>query len=53
MAEADSSKQFELDSGNRVKVKAANVLLRFDAPAPAELFPRALELAQQIDLDLA
>ena len=53
MSEADSSMQVELDSGKRVKVKAANVLLRFDAPAPAELFPRALELAQQIDLDLA
>jgi exoribonuclease-2 len=29
--------QIELDSGKRVKVKAANVLLRFDKPAPAEL----------------
>jgi exoribonuclease-2 len=29
--------QVELDSGKRVKVKAANVLLRFDKPAPAEL----------------
>jgi exoribonuclease-2 len=30
MSEADSSMQIELDSGKRVKVKAANVLLRFD-----------------------
>ena len=37
MSEADSSMQIELDSGKRVKVKAANVLLRFAAPAPAEL----------------
>ena len=32
MSEADSSMQVELDSGKRVKVKAANVLLRFDSP---------------------
>ena len=44
MAEADSSVQVELDSGKRVKVKAANVLLRFDAPQPAELFVRAQSL---------
>ena len=37
MSEADSSMQVELDSGKRVKVKAANVLLRFAAPQPAEL----------------
>ena len=53
MSEADSSMQVELDSGKRVKVKTANVLLRFDAPAPAELIARAQVLAQQIDLDLA
>jgi exoribonuclease-2 len=28
--------QVELDSGKRVKVKAANVLLRFDKPEPAD-----------------
>ena len=28
MSEADSSMQIELDSGKRVKVKAANVLLQ-------------------------
>jgi len=53
MSEADSSMQVELDSGKRVKVKAANVLLRFDAPQPAELMARAQTLAQEIDLDLA
>jgi len=37
MSEADSSMQIELDSGKRVKVKAANVLLKFAKPAPAEL----------------
>jgi exoribonuclease-2 len=53
MSEAESSMQVELDSGKRVKVKAANVLLRFEAPQPAELFERAQSLARQIDLDLA
>lgn len=53
MSEAESSMQIELDSGKRVKVKAANVLLKFDKPAPAELLAEAQQLAQQIDLDLA
>jgi exoribonuclease II len=53
MSEAESSLQVELDSGKRVKVKSANVLLRFDAPQPAELIARAQVLAQDIDLDLA
>ena len=37
MSEAEASVQVELDSGKRVKVKAAHVLLRFDKPAPAAL----------------
>ncbi len=53
MSEAESSMQIELDSGKRVKVKAANVLLRFDKPAPADLFSAAQQLAPEIDLDLA
>ena len=53
MSEADSSVQVELDSGKRVKVRAANVMLRFDKPAPAELMAQAQTLAAQIDLDLA
>jgi len=53
MSEADSSTQIELDSGKRVKVKAANVLLKFDKPAPAELIASAQVLARDIDLDLA
>jgi exoribonuclease-2 len=53
MSEADSGVQVELESGKRVKVKAAHVLLRFDAPQPAELIERAQALAQDIDLDLA
>lgn len=53
MSEADTSMQVELDSGKRVKVKSANVLLRFDQPAPAELIAQAQEIAPEIDLDLA
>ncbi len=53
MSEADSSMQIELESGKRVKVKSANVLLRFEAPQPAALIERAQALAQDIDLDLA
>ena len=53
MSEADSSLQIELDSGKRVKVKTANVLLRFDKPQPAALIAAAQAKAGEIDLDLA
>jgi len=53
MSEAEASLQVELDSGKRVKVKAANVMLRFEKPGPAELIAHAQALALEIDLDLA
>ncbi|MFN7444260.1 MAG: RNB domain-containing ribonuclease, partial [Curvibacter sp.] len=53
LSEAEASLQVELDSGKRVKVKTANVLLRFDKPAPAELLVAAQGLATTIELDLA
>ena len=53
MSEAEASAQVELDSGKRVKVKAAQMLLKFDKPAPAALLSEAGELAQTIELDLA
>jgi exoribonuclease-2 len=53
MSEADASLQVELDSGKRVKVKSANVLLKFEQPAPAVLLSEARALADDIDLDLA
>jgi len=53
LSDGESSLQVELDSGKRVKVKAANVMLRFERPAPAELIARAQTLAGEIDLDLA
>ncbi len=53
MSEAESSLQVELESGKRVKVKAANSLLKFDKPAPAALLPAAQALATGIEPDLA
>lgn len=53
LSEAEVSAQVELDSGKRVKVKAANVLLKFDKPAPGELMREAQALAPSIELDLA
>jgi len=52
MSEADASMQIELDSGKRVKAKAANVLLKFAKPAPAELLAQAAVQSSDIDLDL-
>ncbi|MEF9949015.1 MAG: RNB domain-containing ribonuclease, partial [Comamonas sp.] len=53
LSEAESSAQVELDSGKRVKVKSANILLKFEKPAPAELMAQGQALASEIDLDLA
>ena len=43
----------ELDSGKRVKVKGANLLLKFEKPAPADFLAQAQGVAQGIELDLA
>jgi len=53
LAQAESSAQVELDSGKRVKVKAANILLKFENPSPAELLRQAQALAPTIELELA
>ncbi|MDD0812090.1 RNB domain-containing ribonuclease [Curvibacter sp. RS43] len=53
LSEAESSLQVELESGKRVKVKAANLLLKFDKPAPAELMAQAQAAADGIELELA
>ncbi|BEU95359.1 RNB domain-containing ribonuclease [Acidovorax sp. DW039] len=53
LSEAESSAQVELDSGKRVKVKAANILLKFEKPAPSELIAQAQAVAETIELDLA
>jgi exoribonuclease-2 len=51
MADNNTSLQVELASGKRSKVKAANVLLRFDAPSPAELLDLAERESAGIDVD--
>ena len=51
LADNNTSLQVELASGKRSKVKAGNVLLRFEALAPAELLDRAEREAAEIDVD--
>ena len=53
LSEAEASAQVELDTGKRVKVKGAHIVLRFEKPAPAELIAEARALAAGMDLDLA
>jgi len=53
LSEADSSLQVELDSGKRVKVKAANALLKFEKPTPAALIAAGQQVSEEIELDLA
>ncbi len=53
LSEAESSAQVELDSGKRVKAKAANLLLKFEKPSPAEFLREAQALAATIELELA
>ena len=53
LSEAEASAQVELDSGKRVKVKAAQMLLKFDKPTPASLLSEAAALSQTIELELA
>ncbi len=51
LADNNTSLQVELPGGKRVKVKAANVLLRFAQPSPAELMKDAEEAATVMDTD--
>ena len=53
LSEADASSQVELDSGKRVKVKAANALLKFEKPAPTQFVSAAQALSQTIELEMA
>ncbi|MCZ8253571.1 MAG: RNB domain-containing ribonuclease [Hylemonella sp.] len=53
LSEAEASLQVELETGKRVKVKSANLLLKFEKPAPAELLAAAQTLSGSIELDLA
>ncbi len=53
LSEAESSAQVELDSGKRVKVKAAAMLLKFDKPAPAQMVAAAQAMSETIELEMA
>jgi exoribonuclease-2 len=53
LSEAESSAQIELESGKRVKVKAAHLLLKFEKPSPADLMREAQALSATIELELA
>ena len=53
LSEAESSAQVELESGKRVKVKAAHIVLRFDKPSPSELMAAAQTASAAMDLELA
>src|ERR1017187_1276622 len=51
LAESDASLQVEAPHGKRNKIKAASVLLRFQAPPLAVLMGKAEALAAEIDTD--
>jgi len=51
VADNDSSLQVDTASGKRVKLKAANVLLRFTAPSAGELLAQAEADAEGIDTE--
>jgi exoribonuclease II len=53
MSTTDASAQIELDSGKRVKVKMAHVMVQFEKPAPAELITAAQTIQSTIDPALA
>jgi exoribonuclease II len=51
LADNVTSLQVEAPHGKRSKVKAASVLLRFEAPAIADFLPQAQKVASEIDVD--
>jgi exoribonuclease-2 len=51
LSTAGEAHQVELASGKRTKVKAKDVLVQFDKPAPAELLDAARAVAAEVDLD--
>ena len=53
LSEAEASAQIELDSGKRVKVKAAQLLMKFDKPAPAAFMQAGQEIARAMDVEMA
>jgi exoribonuclease II len=53
MSTTDASAQIELDSGKRVKVKMAHVMVQFEKPTPVELISEAQKIQSTIDPALA
>lgn len=51
LSETDATAQVETASGKRSKIKAANILLRFAAPAPTEAMAEAETMAAELDAD--
>ncbi len=51
LTENETSLHIETVSGKRTKVKAANILLRFQAPGAAQLLAAAEPLAEEIEAD--
>jgi len=49
LADNDTSLQVETVSGKRMKIKAANVLLRFAEPSPAAMMTEAQKLVLDVD----
>ncbi len=53
LSHAESSVQAEMESGKRVKLKQALVLMQFEQPSPALLLQQAAELSSSMDMNLA
>ena len=51
LTETDASLQVETSHGKRIKLKAAQVLLRFQAPSPAALLDEAEREAEKLDTE--
>ena len=51
LAQAPASFQVESPHGRRSKVRAGNVLLTFEQPAPGELLAKAQHFAEGVDVD--
>lgn len=51
LSETEATAQVEAASGKRSKIKTASILLRFAAPAPAEVMTEGERLAEELDAD--
>lgn len=51
LTESDASLQIESATGRRMKIKKANVILRFDQPGPTEMLEQAQAAAEDLDIE--